>query len=107
MIEYFLSVNSAFITHLRMKKITCIVTLVEGHCSLWMPNLKKEWLCQDMQSAYLQAGCDPKDISRNQYGFGLLPCDSDCKSKVKVSDAELQLRKSKLVEVILIFTSNQ
>ncbi|CAA2958365.1 NF-X1-type zinc finger NFXL2 [Olea europaea subsp. europaea] len=60
--------------------------------------LKREWLCQDVQSAYLQAGCDPKDISRNQYGFGLLPCDSDCKSKVKVSDAELQLRKSKLVE---------
>ncbi|KAH6827295.1 NF-X1-type zinc finger protein NFXL2 [Perilla frutescens var. hirtella] len=57
--------------------------------------LKKEWLCQDVQAAYCSSGCDPKDIPKNQFGVGLLPCDSDCKSKVKVPDAELHLRQVK------------
>ncbi|KAJ9160336.1 hypothetical protein P3X46_025747 [Hevea brasiliensis] len=57
--------------------------------------LKKEWLCQDVQAAYQKAGRDPKDVSKNHFGIGLLPCNSDCKSKVKVVDQELHLRKSK------------
>lgn len=60
--------------------------------------LKKEWLCHDVQAAYLNVSCDPKDVSKNQFGLGLLPCNSECKSKVKVVDSELQLRKPKVVE---------
>lgn len=61
--------------------------------------LKKEWPCQDVQAAYQNSGRDPKDISKNHFGIGLLPCNSDCKSKVKVVDQELHLRKSKDLEV--------
>lgn len=60
--------------------------------------LKKEWLCHDVQAAYLNAGSDPKDISRNQFGHGLLPCNSECKSKVQVIDSGPQLRKPKVLE---------
>ncbi|KAG7999105.1 hypothetical protein I3843_01G290000 [Carya illinoinensis] len=60
--------------------------------------LKREWLCQDVQAAYRNAGCDPRDIPKNQYGLGLLSCNCDCKSKVEVATSELQLRKSKVVE---------
>ncbi|KAG9142176.1 hypothetical protein Leryth_007610 [Lithospermum erythrorhizon] len=58
-------------------------------------NLKKEWICKDVQAAYRDTGSDPKDVSKNQFGHGLLPCNSDCKSKLKVAETELQLRKSK------------
>ncbi|XVE52496.1 hypothetical protein DITRI_Ditri02bG0126600 [Diplodiscus trichospermus] len=61
--------------------------------------LKKEWICQDVQSAYRDTGYDPKDISKNQFGLGLLPCNSDCKSKVQEVDSALQLRKLKGLEV--------
>ncbi|EXB88390.1 NF-X1-type zinc finger protein NFXL2 [Morus notabilis] len=61
--------------------------------------LKKEWLCNDVQAAYRSAGSDPKDISKNQYGLGLIPCNSDCKSKIQVVESELRLRKSKVSEV--------
>ncbi|KAL8050211.1 hypothetical protein ABFX02_06G068000 [Erythranthe guttata] len=58
--------------------------------------LKKEWLCQDVQTAYHSSGCDPKDIPKSQFGLGLIPCDSDCKGKkVKVPDSELHLRQTK------------
>ncbi|XP_057476794.1 NF-X1-type zinc finger protein NFXL2 isoform X1 [Actinidia eriantha] len=60
--------------------------------------LKKEWVCQDVQAAYRSAGRDPKDISKNQYGLGLLPCDSNCRSKIKAADTDLQHRKSKVSE---------
>lgn len=60
--------------------------------------LKKEWQCQDVQVAYHKVGSDPKDISRNHFGLGLLPCNSECKSKVKVVDSELQFRKSNVSE---------
>ncbi|KAL9275955.1 NF-X1-type zinc finger protein NFXL2-like protein [Drosera capensis] len=56
-------------------------------------NLKKEWLCQDVQTAYSKSGHDPKDMPKNQFGTGLLPCSSDCKSKVPVVESDLQLRK--------------
>ncbi|GMN41295.1 hypothetical protein TIFTF001_010526 [Ficus carica] len=60
---------------------------------------KKEWLCHDVQAAYRSAGSDPKDISKNQYGLGLIPCNSDCKTKIQVVDSELQLRKAKVSKV--------
>ncbi|EEF29002.1 nuclear transcription factor, X-box binding, putative [Ricinus communis] len=60
--------------------------------------LKKEWLCQDVQAAYRKAGRDPKDVSKSQFGSGLLPCNSDCKSKAQVVDQELHLRKFKNLE---------
>ncbi|KAJ0046280.1 hypothetical protein Pint_06519 [Pistacia integerrima] len=60
--------------------------------------LKKEWQCQDVQAAYRNTGCDPKDISKNQFGVGLLPCNSDCKRKVQVVDSMLQSRKPKVLE---------
>ncbi|CAN1748557.1 NF-X1-type zinc finger protein NFXL2 [Linum perenne] len=60
--------------------------------------LKKEWLCKDVQASYREAGSDPKDVSRNQFGHGLLPCNSDCKSKVLVAEQELHLRTPKDTE---------
>lgn len=60
--------------------------------------VKKEWLCKDVQAAYRNAGSDPKDVSRTQFGLGLLPCKSDCKSKIKIVDSDLHLRKSKALE---------
>lgn len=62
-------------------------------------NLKKEWLCQDVLTAYRKAGRDPKDIIKSQFGVGLLPCNEDCKSKVKIVESEMQLRKTKVTEV--------
>ena len=61
--------------------------------------LKKEWICQDVQAAYCDTGYDPKDISKNQFGLGLLPCNSDCKSKIQEVDSALQLLKPKVLEV--------
>lgn len=61
--------------------------------------LKKEWLCEQVQAAYHNSGRDPKDITKNQFGLGLLSCNSDCKSKIKVDDSDLHLRKSKAPEV--------
>ncbi|KAG9453430.1 hypothetical protein H6P81_006334 [Aristolochia fimbriata] len=61
-------------------------------------NLKKEWQCHEVQSAYRRAGRDPKDIPKTQIGLGLLPCNSDCASKVKVVESEIQQRKPKVVE---------
>lgn len=67
--------------------------------------LKEEWQCLDVQAGYRNIGRDPKDISKNQFGLGLLPCNSDCKSKVQVVDSVLQSRKPK-VEVTC-FLSNK
>lgn len=67
--------------------------------------LKKEWQCLDVQAAYRNIGRDPKDISKNQFGLGLLRCNCDCKSKVQVVDSVLQSRKPK-VEVTC-FLSNK
>lgn len=61
-------------------------------------SLKNVWLCQDVQKAYQKSGTDPKDIQKSQFGIGLLPCESDCKSKVQVVESELQLRKTKTAE---------
>ncbi|KAG5125391.1 hypothetical protein JHK82_032128 [Glycine max] len=61
--------------------------------------LKKEWVCQDVQAAYHLAGCHPRDIPKNQFGIGLIPCNSDCNSKVQVVESELQLRKTRVTEV--------
>lgn len=55
--------------------------------------LKKEWLCQDLQAAYRKSGRDPKDIPKTQFGLGLLPCDSSCKSRAQTVESELQQRK--------------
>lgn len=57
-------------------------------------NLKKEWLCQAVLTAYLNSGRDPKEIVKTQFGVGLLSCNDDCARKVKVVESELQLRKS-------------
>lgn len=63
--------------------------------------LKKEWVCQDVQAAYNLAGCHPMDIPKIQFGVGLIPCNSDCKSTVQVVESELQLRKTRVTEVIM------
>ncbi|KAE8724350.1 NF-X1-type zinc finger protein NFXL2 [Hibiscus syriacus] len=60
--------------------------------------LKKEWICQDVQAAYRDIGHDPKDKPKNQFGLGLLPCNSDCKRKVQEVESALQLRKPKVLE---------
>lgn len=56
-------------------------------------------MCHDVQAAYRNSGSDPKDVPKNQYGVGLIPCDDNCKSKVKVPDAELHFRQAKPREV--------
>lgn len=61
--------------------------------------MKREWLCQDVVKAYRNAGRDPKDVSKTQFGVGLLPCGVDCKRKVKVVDSELHLRKANEIKV--------
>lgn len=63
-------------------------------------NLKKDWLCQDAINAYHKAGRDPKDITKTQFGVGLLACNEDCRSKIKVVDSEPQLRKAKVTQVM-------
>lgn len=63
--------------------------------------LKREWSCQEVQVAYRTAGRSPGDISKNQFGHGLLPCGSDCKKKVQVIASDVQQRKPKTFEVIL------
>ncbi|KAB1217733.1 NF-X1-type zinc finger protein NFXL2 [Morella rubra] len=75
-------------------RMCCKKVFVRCKCQ----TVKKEWLCQDVQAAYRSASCDPRDIPKNQYGLGLLSCNSDCKSKLEVVGSELLLRKSKVVE---------
>ncbi|KAG0477038.1 hypothetical protein HPP92_013879 [Vanilla planifolia] len=58
-------------------------------------NLKKEWLCCDVQSVYRDAGRDAKDVAKSQFGIGLIPCNAECASKVK-ANTELQIRKVKI-----------
>lgn len=50
-------------------------------------------MCQDLQAAYRKSGRDPKDIPKTQFGLGLLPCDSSCKSRAQTVESELQQRK--------------
>ncbi|GKD91457.1 hypothetical protein Tco_1366964, partial [Tanacetum coccineum] len=61
--------------------------------------LKKDWPCHQVQAAYHSSGRDPKDITNNKFGLGILECNSDCKSKIKVDDLELHLQKPKAPEV--------
>ncbi|XP_021769188.1 NF-X1-type zinc finger protein NFXL2-like [Chenopodium quinoa] len=61
-------------------------------------NLKKEWLCRDVQTSYRNSGRDLKDIPKTQYGYGLLSCDSSCKSKAQAAESELLQRKAKAPE---------
>lgn len=83
----------------RDDEICCFINPFVFFCKVTVrcgcQTVKKEWLCQDVQAAYRSAGCDPKDVPKNQYGVGLLHCDFDCKSKVKVPDAELHFRQAK------------
>ncbi|KAL0888549.1 hypothetical protein Bca101_012532 [Brassica carinata] len=60
--------------------------------------LKKEWLCKDVQAAHRATGSDPKDVKKNQFGVGLLPCDSICKSKLQMAESVLQQRNVKEIE---------
>lgn len=60
--------------------------------------LKKEWSCQEVQAAYRNVSSNSKEIPKNQYALGLLPCNSECKGKAKVADTGLHLRKSKALE---------
>jgi len=61
--------------------------------------LKKEWVCQDVQAAHRATGSDPKEVPKNQFGVGLLPCDSNCKSKLQVAESVLTQRNVKEIEV--------
>lgn len=65
-------------------------------------NLKKDWRCQDALTAYRKAGRDPKDITKSQFGIGLIPCNEECRSKVKVVEPVPHLRKAKVTQVILL-----
>ncbi|KAJ4761444.1 NF-X1-type zinc finger protein NFXL2 [Rhynchospora pubera] len=56
--------------------------------------LKKEWICQDVLKAYKNSGRDPKDISKSQFGVGLLACGRNCIKEVQKDDSEMYLRKT-------------
>nr|CAB3476177.1 unnamed protein product [Digitaria exilis] len=56
--------------------------------------LKQEWICQDVLKEYRNSGRDPKEVSKSQFGAGLLACDDNCKKKLKAPDSELHLRKT-------------
>ncbi|CAH8389750.1 unnamed protein product [Eruca vesicaria subsp. sativa] len=60
--------------------------------------LKKEWVCKDVQAAHRATGSDPKEVHKNQFGVGLLPCDSSCKSKQQMAESVLQQRNVKEIE---------
>lgn len=92
------NVTYPFLINLQIISIFLKVTVRCG-CQ----TLKKEWLCQDVQAAYRGAGSDPKDVYKSQYGLGLLPCNSGCRSKVQVTVADLQQRKSPVSEVIHVY----
>ncbi|XP_010543727.1 PREDICTED: NF-X1-type zinc finger protein NFXL2 isoform X2 [Tarenaya hassleriana] len=57
--------------------------------------VKKELFCQDVQAMYRDKGSDPKDIPKNRFGIGVLPCNADCMSKIRAAEATLQQRKPK------------
>lgn len=88
---------------LELAFIYLIYLVISFSCKVFVrckcQTLKKEWFCLDVQAAHRNAGSDPRDIPKNQYGIGLLPCNSACKSKVQVVDSELHSRKSKVMEV--------
>lgn len=63
--------------------------------------LKKEWLCRDVQKAYSNAGRDPKDISKNHFGVGVLPCGTICANKIKGVESDLHIRKTNEIKVQL------
>lgn len=73
----------------------CIKVVVRCKCL----TLKKEWLCQDVQASHRATGSDPKDVPKNQFGVGLLPCGSNCKSKLQMAESVLQQRNVKEIEV--------
>ncbi|KAJ3694945.1 hypothetical protein LUZ60_000322 [Juncus effusus] len=56
--------------------------------------LKKEWICQDVLKVYRNSGRDLKEITRSQFGLGLIPCGTNCKKEIKEVDSELHLRKT-------------
>ncbi|XP_042480948.1 NF-X1-type zinc finger protein NFXL2 isoform X2 [Macadamia integrifolia] len=68
--------------------------------------LKKEWLCEDLQAVYRKKGLDPSDIPKSRFGLGLLPCNSECTSKLKAIEPELQIRKTRVSEVKEVNTEN-
>lgn len=68
--------------------------------------LKKEWICQDVLKEYRRSGRDPKEVSKGQFGVGLLACGGDCTKKVKVSDSELHLRKSQEIKIPAVEVAN-
>ncbi|CAM8943298.1 unnamed protein product [Rhodiola kirilowii] len=69
-------------------------------------SVKKEWLCQEVQAAYRKAGSNPEDLPKTQFGVGLLPCNSECKSKIQAVESELQLRKLRQPETKEVFAEN-
>lgn len=65
-------------------------------------NLKKDWRCQDALTAYRMAGQDPKDITKSQFGVSLIPCNEECRSKIRVVDPEPHLRKVKVTQSAVV-----
>lgn len=85
-----------------MGNLTSLFDLIDGskvvvRCKCL--TLKKEWVCKDVQAAHRAAGSDPKDVQKNHFGVGLLPCDSNCKSKLQMAESVLQQRNVKEIEV--------
>lgn len=80
-------------------KCSCMLLCLKVTVRCACQNLKKEWRCQDVQNAYHTNGNNLKDVSKNRFGLGILPCNSECMVKLKARDSELLLRKTNVVEV--------
>lgn len=91
-VQYSFNLRTFHLNYFSFRKVT-----VRCGCH----SLKKEWLCHEVQAGYIKSDRDPKDIPRTQYGSGLLPCDSSCKSKAEARESELLQRKPKAPEVII------
>ncbi|XP_020522415.1 NF-X1-type zinc finger protein NFXL2 isoform X2 [Amborella trichopoda] len=63
-------------------------------------HLKKQWLCHDVQAACCNSKHDMREISRSQFGIGLLPCTSECDiaCKKKTTNPEVHQRKITMME---------
>ncbi|XP_059063722.1 NF-X1-type zinc finger protein NFXL2 isoform X2 [Cryptomeria japonica] len=62
--------------------------------------LKREWICMDVQAAYLKSHHSIKGGVKSGFGLGILPCDKDCERLLeeKMAHSELQQRKQVLNE---------
>ncbi|GJW81117.1 hypothetical protein Tco_0145092 [Tanacetum coccineum] len=84
--QLFMSRNTSVGSMLSPRKNSLKKVIVRCGCQ----TLKKDWPCHQVQAAYHNSGRDLKDLTKNQFGLGLLECNSDCKSKIKKKELDVE-----------------